>query len=52
MGKIIDIKREKKTFITTIMIETSYDPSNIGPTSLLMDVSQGGGEIISKKNVN
>lgn len=51
MGKVIEIKKEKRIYTTTIVVQTSYDPSDIGPTSLLMDVVQGGGEIIAKTTV-
>lgn len=35
----------KKKYITTIVVESSYDPEveNIGPISLMMDASTGSG---------
>lgn len=45
----------KKKYLTTIVVESSYDPEveNIGPISLLMDASTGSGttKIINVKTV-
>lgn len=48
MSNVIEMKKEKKTYVTTIVVETSYDPKELGATSILMDVCQGGGNLVSK----
>lgn len=39
----------KKKFITTIVIETSYDPESMGNVQLVMDLSSGNAELKSRK---
>lgn len=48
MSNVVEMKKKKKTYVTTIVVETSYDPKDLGATSILMDVCQGGGTLVSK----
>lgn len=42
-------KNEKKKFRTTIVLETTFNPSEFGLVQLTMDVSNGGTVCLSRK---
>lgn len=42
-------KMKKNTFMTTIKIETDYDPTTLGSAQLVMDACTGSARIVSKE---
>jgi len=49
MSNVVKFKNKRK-FITTLVIETDYDPSEVGNVSLVMDTATSNeARILSKK---
>lgn len=51
MAKKTKVKKDKKQkkFITTIVLETAFDPNEFGLVQLTMDITSGGTVCLSRK---
>lgn len=52
MSKVVKFEAKKKTYRTTIVIETNYNPEEVGNVSLLMDTATSeDAKIVSRESL-
>lgn len=49
MSKKEEPKKKKEIFHTFIVLETNYDPSDLGIAQIVLDVSSGGTKCLRRK---